>query len=106
MTSGHSNSNTRRHHRGVSLQEFQNISQRQEQAVRSWLHHLGFNVPLHGGRGDEEVKDLSISKKSPAIRDVLRNGTLLCALIGMLDTDVSARTITDNVYKKPVTLGK
>jgi hypothetical protein len=69
---------------------FQDISAEQEGALRTWLKQMGFGVPPGGKNGSP----------LPITNDPLRNGTLLCALVQILDPD-QARDAMAGVHRKP-----
>lgn len=72
---------------------FQNVSTLQEEALRKWLQQMGFEVPTPG---------TSASSSSVSIvDDPLRNGTLLVALVQMLDPD-HGRSVLSRVHRNPI----
>ena len=69
---------------------FQGIGVEQEEVLRTWLKQMGFTVPPSNNAGSP----LSITK------DPLRNGTVMCALVQILDPD-HAKELMKNVHRKP-----
>ena len=72
---------------------FQEISTMQEEALRKWLSQMGFDVPS----GGNDSIDTMVTK------DPLRNGTLLCSLVQMLDPD-HGRTVLSRVIRNPLSI--
>lgn len=62
---------------------FQEISTLQEESLRKWLSQMGFNVPVTDARSSSSSS--RSSSDSTVTSDPLRNGTLLCAVVQMLD---------------------
>jgi len=71
---------------------FQEVSGDQERVLRSWLMQMGFTVPEY--KRNSNSSPLSITK------DPIRNGTLLCALVQMLDPE-HAKELMTSVKRKP-----
>ena len=71
---------------------FQEVNFEQERELRSWLMQMGFTVPSY--KRNSNSSPLSITK------DSLRNGTLLCALVQMLDPEHAKEMMTE-VKRKP-----
>ena len=77
---------------------FQEISTLQEEALRKWLSQMGFDVPY-----GETVPGNSSAGERIVTQDPLRNGTLLCALVQMLDPD-HGQQILSRVVRNPLSV--
>jgi hypothetical protein len=71
---------------------FQDVSTLQEDALRKWLQRMGFEVPTPGS---------SASSSVAVTEDPLRNGTLLVALVQMLDPD-HGQSVLSRVHRNPI----
>ena len=68
------------------------MSTLQEEALRKWLQRMGFEVPTPGS---------SASSSVAVTEDPLRNGTLLVALVQMLDPD-HGQSVLSRVHRNPI----